>query len=223
MTANQADVAENFWMRAIPQSACSENESTDNIKGIVYYGDSPSTPTTTAYDYTDSCDDETDNIVPYVVKDVEAADWNSLQTADVARNDAGLFKWRLNSTSMLVDWADPTLSQVLNGVTTYETDDAVVELTEANQWVYFVIETEMAVPHPIHLHGHDFHILAQGTGTYTSDVSLNLSNPPRRDTAMLPASGYLVMAWETDNPGAWLCHCHIGKDPCPCCSLFSMM
>lgn len=27
---------------------------------------------------------------------------------------------------------------------------------------------------------------------------------------MLPASGYLVLAFEIDNPGAWLMHCHIG-------------
>ena len=26
---------------------------------------------------------------------------------------------------------------------------------------------------------------------------------------MLPGSGYLVIAFKTDNPGAWLCHCHI--------------
>lgn len=40
--------------------------------------------------------------------------------------------------------------------------------------------------------------------------TLNLSNPPRRDVAMLPGGGYLVIAFETDNPGAWLMHCHIG-------------
>jgi len=27
---------------------------------------------------------------------------------------------------------------------------------------------------------------------------------------MLPAAGYLVIAFYTDNPGAWLLHCHIG-------------
>ena len=27
---------------------------------------------------------------------------------------------------------------------------------------------------------------------------------------MLPASGHLVIAFEADNPGAWLMHCHIG-------------
>ncbi|KAJ5768351.1 hypothetical protein N7533_000934 [Penicillium manginii] len=33
---------------------------------------------------------------------------------------------------------------------------------------------------------------------------------PKRDTALLPASGHLVIAFKTDNPGAWLLHCHIG-------------
>lgn len=26
---------------------------------------------------------------------------------------------------------------------------------------------------------------------------------------MLPAAGHLVLAFESDNPGAWLMHCHI--------------
>ncbi|KFA51000.1 hypothetical protein S40293_07285 [Stachybotrys chartarum IBT 40293] len=210
VTADQADVADNFWMRAIPQSACSDNDSTDNIKAIVYYGDSASTPETTRYEFTDSCQDETDNLVPYVSHTVEDANWSNLSTATVGRNTDGLFKWYLNSTSLLVDWQDPTLGQVLSGATTWETENAVIELSEANQWVYIVVQTTLGVPHPIHLHGHDFYILAQGTGTYSSSVTLNTSNPPRRDTALLPASGYLVMAWETDNPGVWLMHCHIG-------------
>ncbi|KAL0938056.1 laccase-1 precursor [Colletotrichum truncatum] len=209
VTADQASTADNFWMRAIPQSACSDNDSTDNIKGIVSYG-TVDTPTTTSYDYTDSCDDETDNLVPYLSKTVSDANWDDLESATVGKNSAGLFKWYLNSTSMLVDWASPTLQQIVNGTTSWETDDAVIKLSEAGQWVYFVVETTLAVPHPIHLHGHDFFILAQGSGTYSSSVTLNTSNPPRRDTALLPASGYLVMAWETDNPGAWLMHCHIG-------------
>lgn len=76
-------------------------------------------------------------------------------------------------------------------------------------WTYVVIETSMSVPHPIHLHGHDFVVLAQGSGTYTGDVT-TLPTPPKRDTAMLPENGYLVIAFKTDNPGAWLMHCHIG-------------
>ena len=104
----------------------------------------------------------------------------------------------------------PTLLQVYNDDLNFTTESGVVQLDSANQWYYLIIETSNAVPHPIHLHGHDMSILAQGTGSYdSSDVTLDLTNPPRRDTAMLPASGYLVIAFETDNPGSWLCHCHV--------------
>ncbi|KAH6973725.1 Cupredoxin [Ilyonectria sp. MPI-CAGE-AT-0026] len=210
VTADQGDVADNFWMRAIPQVACSDNESASNIKAIVYYGDEPSEPTTDGYTYTDGCDDETLKLVPWVAHDVSDADWKDLESASVSRNSAGLFKWYLNSTSMLVDWATPTLEHIMEGETEHETDDAVIELSTPNQWVYFVIQTTMTVPHPIHLHGHDFFVLAQGSGSYSSSVTLNTSNPPRRDTAILPSAGHLVMAWKADNPGVWLMHCHIG-------------
>ncbi|KAI1734713.1 multicopper oxidase [Xylaria scruposa] len=209
VTADQASVADDFWIRAIPQAACSENDNSDDIKGIVTYADSPSTPTTDQWEYTDSCDDETDNIVPYISKTVGDVEYDMSEDAAVTLTNS-LFKWTLNSTSMVVDWANPTLSQIVDGETTFETDDAVIELPDANVWMYMAIETTLAVPHPIHLHGHDFFILAQGTGTYSDDVTLTTANPPRRDTAMLPANGYLVIAFETDNPGAWLMHCHIG-------------
>jgi FtsP/CotA-like multicopper oxidase with cupredoxin domain len=204
-------VADQFWMRAIPQSACSDNDNSDNILGIVtYVGDTTTEPETTGYDYgSDTCDDETDNLVPYISKTVGSVELQVAEDASIAL-EGTLFKWTLNSTSLLTDWANPTLMQVLDGTDEFETDDAVIHLATANEWFYLVIETSLAVTHPIHLHGHDFFILAQGTGTYSSDVTLNLDNPPRRDVAMLPASGYLVMAWETDNPGVWLLHCHIG-------------
>ena len=210
VTADQADTADNFWLRAIPQSACSDNDNSDDIRGIVYYGDSPSTPSTTAYSYEDSCDDETDNLVPYISKTVESQLSTNEEDVTAGINTDSLFRWYLNSTTMVVEWENPTLEQILAGNTTYDTSDAVLELPDANVWTYLVIETTLAVPHPIHLHGHDFSVLAQGTGTYSSSVTFNLDNPPRRDTAMLPASGYLVLAFETDNPGAWLMHCHIG-------------
>jgi FtsP/CotA-like multicopper oxidase with cupredoxin domain len=212
VTADQASVASSFWMRAIPQSACSDNENPNNIKGIVYYGSNDgTTPSTTGYSYTDSCDDETSNLTPYISKTVESANWKDLETATVGRYSTGIFRWYLNSTTMVVDWGSPTLLAIANdSSSTFETQDAVIELAEADQWIYFVVETALGVTHPIHLHGHDYFILAQGTGTYSSSVTLNIVNPPRRDTAMLPPGGYLVLAFQTDNPGVWLMHCHIG-------------
>ncbi|KAJ9244482.1 CAZyme family AA1 [Paecilomyces variotii] len=211
VTADQSDVADNFWMRAIPQEACSDNDSTDNIKGIVYYGDSPSTPTTTGYSYTDSCDDEDlSNLVPVVSKDVSTGTWQDLEDVTVGTNSESLFRWYLNETTFQVEWNDPTLLKLYNNITNFTTSSGVIKLPDANKWAYIVIQTTLAVPHPIHLHGHDFFILAQGTGTYNSSDLGSLTNPPRRDTAMLPSSGYLVLAFKTDNPGAWLMHCHIG-------------
>ncbi|KAH8626637.1 hypothetical protein IG631_18655 [Alternaria alternata] len=53
----------------------------------------------------------------------------------------------------------------------------------------------MGVPHSIRFHGHDFFVMARSIGDCTDSVPLKLDNPPRRDTAMLPASGYLVMTY----------------------------
>jgi hypothetical protein len=52
---------------------------------------------------------------------------------------------------------------------------------------------------------------AKENSNYTNDQAseLNFKNPPRRDTAMLPTGGWLVLAFETNNPGAWIMHCHI--------------
>jgi len=70
--------------------------------------------------------------------------------------------------------------------------------------------------HPIHLHGHKFWFLGSGTGMFPyrsvmeapSNI-LNLQNPPYRDTIDLPPSGWAVIRYITDNPGAWFLHCHV--------------
>ncbi|KAL1618176.1 hypothetical protein SLS54_007417 [Diplodia seriata] len=192
--------------------ACSNNDNPDNIKGIVRYSTSISSddPETTGYDYTNECVDEAmSDLVPYLSKNAESGT-SLLEAVTLGRNTDNYNRWYMNSTSMVVEWNNPSLLQVYENDTTFTDTSGVVRLDTANEWVVFVIDTTMPVPHPIHLHGHDFNVLAQGTGTYDSSVTLNLDNPPRRDVAMLPSAGYLVIAFETDNPGAWLMHCHIG-------------
>jgi len=212
ITADQSSVADNFWMRAIPQVACSDNDSADNIRGIASYGSSPSTPTTTGYDYTDSCEDEDSaNLVPVVSKTVGTQEWDALEDVTLGFDSTQtFFRWFLNSSTMDVEWEEPTLLQLFNNATTFQTSSNVLVLSDVNKWAYLIIESALPIPHPIHLHGHDFFVIGRGTGSYDSSVTLNLNNPPRRDTALLPASGYLALAFESDNPGAWLMHCHIG-------------
>ena len=96
--------------------------------------------------------------------------------------------------------------------------------------------------HPVHLHGHSFHVVARGYGTY-SDITggVNVSSSDlkcgnessatfcvkpqwanesdlnftideytvRKDTVIVPAGGYVVMQFISDNPGFWFLHCHI--------------
>src|SRR5690606_1885890 len=70
--------------------------------------------------------------------------------------------------------------------------------------------------HPMHFHGHNMYILAQGSGEWDGVVK-NPENPTRRDTFVVPgalppnsgANQYFVFQIDGDNPGTWPFHCHI--------------
>ncbi|XP_047978306.1 laccase-12-like [Salvia hispanica] len=66
--------------------------------------------------------------------------------------------------------------------------------------------------HPIHLHGYDFYILAEGFGNFNpsrDSGKFNLIDPPLRNTASVPVGGWTVIRFLADNPGVWLMHCHL--------------
>ncbi|EPQ65769.1 Bgt-1212 [Blumeria graminis f. sp. tritici] len=201
-----------FWIRAVPQKECSTNENRDNIRGIVRYNSSSTLePNTSAYTTIDSCsDEESKNLVPYLSIPV-ASTPSAIERADanLQRTDVGTVRWAVNGTSFVSQWKYPTLLQSTEGNNTWTKPQIVVKLSGESQWVYFVITSPFNRSHPIHIHGHDFWVLAAGTGAYQSNLSLQFVNGPRRDVVMMPAVGYIVLAILTDNPGAWLVHCHI--------------
>ncbi|KAI9737138.1 MAG: hypothetical protein M1834_000731 [Cirrosporium novae-zelandiae] len=199
-----------YWMRAVPQD-CSSNNSTDNIRAIVKYegasarGDPKSEP----YNMTLGCfDEDLSQLIPYMHAEVGSAAVSDDWSVQVKLNSDNLFKWYLDSNTMVLDWENPTLMQVWKNATQFTNTSCIYELDVPDEWAYFVISTTNPIPHPMHLHGHDFYVLAQGTGTYSGQALLQ--NPPRRDTALLPGNGYLMIAFPTDNIGVWLLHCHIG-------------
>jgi FtsP/CotA-like multicopper oxidase with cupredoxin domain len=71
-----------------------------------------------------------------------------------------------------------------------------------DELVRFVFKNPTGMDHPFHLHGHSFYVLGQ-------PGSLNLKDPPLKDTVNVPAKGELVIQWKADNPGKWFFHCHI--------------
>ncbi|KAF3764262.1 hypothetical protein M406DRAFT_346480 [Cryphonectria parasitica EP155] len=199
----------NFWMRAIPQEACSDNDNVDNILGIIRY-DSSSTddPTTTVYDdLTDSCaDEDITSLVPYLTVDLGSISEEDDEEAGLSLSTT--IKWAMNDISFVSEWDYPTVMAIAEDNDTWTNAEHVWSLPTADEWVLMIIETDFAQAHPIHLHGHDFWVLGTGDGTYANDT-LQTVNSPRRDVAMLPGDGWLALAWKTDNPGAWIMHCHI--------------
>ena len=95
--------------------------------------------------------------------------------------------------------------------------------------------------HPMHLHGHHFQIVAISYGTYNEsngfllsrnediDCGDSLCSSPGwrggqqpmfntndkavlKDTIIVPAGGYVVVQFRSNNPGFWFMHCHIVPD-----------
>ncbi|CAD5112020.1 DgyrCDS1270 [Dimorphilus gyrociliatus] len=91
------------------------------------------------------------------------------------------------------------------------------------------------VHHPFHMHGHHFEVLKVGfadqykNGTWVGNSKdivcnneyctrarliiaikdLNYENPALVDTVNVPAGGYALIRFQTNNPGYWLGHCHL--------------
>ncbi|RCV39294.1 hypothetical protein SETIT_8G211800v2 [Setaria italica] len=64
---------------------------------------------------------------------------------------------------------------------------------------------------PMHLHGHDMFVLAQGSGNYDMErdvAKYNLVNPPLVNTVLVPRLGWVAVRFIADNPGVWYMHCH---------------
>ncbi|KKY23553.1 putative multicopper oxidase [Phaeomoniella chlamydospora] len=197
-------------------------------------------PTTTQAAFSINCADEPyDKLVPIVPWKVgppsNQEDPSSFEVGLSIPNEtfpnnlppAGdVTRWELGSQPLWLNFSDPTILHVNQGTranpTTFQAQLVVVpESVASNAWVYLLISasdlpfdddlrTFLPVAHPIHLHGHDFVILAQSDTPYWPGLStLKFDNPPRRDVALLPAGGYILIAFRADNPGSWLIHCHI--------------
>lgn len=218
-TANQT--AGNYWFRAEVATACA---SANNYRGrgiFSYSGADGSAPPDNAVTIPGDCAEPIP--APFVANNVPSDTFlNQVQTlsvdvlkANVTTNQQNIVFWGINMTAIDIDWEKPTLQYVKDGNTSYPLVYNLIELPKEGMWTYWIIQETPGtpqIPHPIHLHGHDFYILGKGTGAFdrtTSPSTLNFNNPTRRDVALLPGGGWMAIAFPTDNPGAWLMHCHI--------------
>ncbi|PVH33919.1 hypothetical protein PAHAL_8G094400 [Panicum hallii] len=94
------------------------------------------------------------------------------------------------------------------------TKSTKVKTVRYNATVEMVLQNTALVAresHPMHLHGHNFFVLAQGFGNFHQDTAekrYNLVNPQERNTLAVPPGGWAVIRFVANNPGMWIMHCH---------------
>ncbi|KAF1976436.1 hypothetical protein BU23DRAFT_48462 [Bimuria novae-zelandiae CBS 107.79] len=210
----------NYWLRIGPGGGGCDgpNANGANIRSIFRYEGAPdANPNSTpSVPLPASCDDEA-NIVPWIKSTVpqETPKEMEVKFANTVVSGTNLVQWLIDDSPLHMNYSRPTIQHIFDGNNTFERYENVYDLGTADTWQYWVIQQDpanlAAIPHPIHLHGHDFYVLdAKAGASWSGDTSsLKMDNPTRRDTATLPAAGYLVLAFKSDNPGMWLMHCHI--------------
>ncbi|KAF2812433.1 putative multicopper oxidase, type 1 [Mytilinidion resinicola] len=214
----------NYWFRAEVATDCASSNNFYGRSIFSYTGATSGDPTTTAFTSPSGGCVEDKTLVPWVTNTVSSSDFlkqvSNLQVdltvEQVTTNGQNIVVWGVNVSAIDVDWRKPTLQYVKDGNTSYPAVYNLIELPTEGIWTYWIIQetpgTNVPIPHPIHLHGHDFYVLGTGSGTFdinSSPSTLTWANPTRRDVALLPGGGWLAIAFPTDNPGAWLMHCHI--------------
>ncbi|KAI9572572.1 multi-copper oxidase laccase-like protein [Boletus coccyginus] len=189
------------------------------VLGTLTYGAEPTTPT--SLDWSDGfpglcLDLDSTMIVPAIPMNPP----NSTQLVLVSMSFQQTFESGgtqvlafVNNTSWESQTSDPTLLQFYQGgaQTSFDDSTQLVVVSDEISVIDLVLNNYDDASHPFHLHGHVFWVLGEGDGYYQPGISpISLTNPPRRDTLTLPAFGWVLIRFVTDNPGLWAFHCHIG-------------
>jgi FtsP/CotA-like multicopper oxidase with cupredoxin domain len=66
--------------------------------------------------------------------------------------------------------------------------------------VELVMVNQTGMPHPMHLHGHEFQVVEIDGKRFPGAV---------RDTVLVPPGRRVVVAFDANNPGWWAFHCHL--------------
>lgn len=140
----------------------------------------------------------------------------------------GVFAIDGGNYSTFVNPEEPPLFSIANGLNTSQlpvTANAVS--ISLGKHVEVVLVNTMNDQHPMHMHTHTPWVVASGQASrdaiFSGDISSlsKLSGPIKRDTYTVPPCnvdastgecvdvGFIVLRFVTDNPGAWMIHCHV--------------
>lgn len=122
-----------YWIRGgwVPATSCQgvANDRPGDKTGILRYDPrSMASPTTiSTVQALDSCLDEPPKaLVPYLQIDVGNVTDTTVEGVNARLTRSGMFKWTINSTSLEIDWGNPTLGNVIHNVSIFPTEYNVV-------------------------------------------------------------------------------------------------
>ncbi|KAE9991663.1 hypothetical protein EG327_011206 [Venturia inaequalis] len=215
-----------YWMRAemgngfdTTNPGCSFSDGISiQATAAVYYedADTDSLPSTTASWTTAQlqyCGNDALSLTTPLCK-IPLVTPATTETIDITFGSNGTnFVWFMNNSTFRADFNHALISAVNNGNMTFE-DEWNVHNFGSNDSVRLILHNHFITAHPIHLHGHDYHVLAEGVGEWDGTIT-NPENTQRRDVQLMQpglldgTASYIVIQWNQDNPGVWPLHCHI--------------
>ena len=153
---------ESYWFRAVNSVGCGANDNTglDIANGIIEYeGALGGNPRSTPGSYTPTCHDlPSSSLVPIVQHSVskarfEIAAENTLavgipEKAVAVYSTDPVFVWSLDGVAIDVDWENPTLLKLRNGIKDFTPAENVIRLDRPNIWTYWVIQNKFRIAHP---------------------------------------------------------------------------
>ncbi|KAH9998717.1 laccase [Russula vinacea] len=208
IVVNASQAVDNYWIRSLPPGL---NYSDFNNLAVLHYAGAPSGNPTS---------DPTVNVPVSQIPLVETALHPLAATPVPGSPTPGGADININLTVDLADFlfqvngvtfeppSVPVLLQILSGAS--NASDLLpagsIYGLELNKSVELTIPGgAVGGPHPVHLHGHNFHVVRSA-----GDSSYNFVNPVIRDVVSIGNLGdEVTIRFNTDNPGPWFFHCHI--------------
>ncbi|KAI4732130.1 hypothetical protein E4T49_00226 [Aureobasidium sp. EXF-10728] len=209
------------WMRSNIQYCSLTDGTVNEAVAAVYYENADNTTipttkssvTTTQLSYCNNDDLSVTKPFLSITPDPNPSTTEDL-VIEYRTNETDFNLWFVNNISFRGDYNNPVLLEAKLGNLDFP-EEAHVMNFGSNKTVRLVVYNYFAFGgHPMHMHGHNMYVLAEGFGEWDNKVT-NPSNPQRRDTIWVqPAKdkdtpAYIVLQIDQDNPGVWPFHCHI--------------
>ncbi|RHZ78265.1 hypothetical protein Glove_166g203 [Diversispora epigaea] len=205
VTANQP--ADNYIMRSEFQKNCmpAAAASLPIMKAIVHYEGTPDDLEPKDNPWSDSLTEcvDLDHKTLQPLEEEKIPEPTKKLELKIAfhKNATGVVKAFLNESSYIPDINFPTLDKIFKGKSFNEPSANAYVFDKAGEVVdIYFINTSIG-EHPFHIHGFQFWVLGTGNGTKVDEDDLNTHNPIKRDTATIPALGWIAIRFISDNPG----------------------